>query len=78
MLVLRIDNSAFTCPTASAWMFPWERHQMDGSGSLKWFDKLYWGLFVSAMAVLLFTNLARNTKKVDTEEQKQVGSVDQV
>lgn len=53
-------------------MFPWERHQMDGSGSLKWFDKLYWGLFVSAMAVLLFTNLARNTKKEDTEEQKQV------
>ncbi len=38
-------------------MFPWERRQMEGSGQLRTWEKVYWGLFVGGMAVLLYTRL---------------------
>ena len=37
-------------------MFPWERRQMEG-GELKPWEKMYWGVFVVAIALLLFNRL---------------------
>lgn len=42
------------------WMFPWERRQLrgaeDGKGLRTW-EKLYWGVFVTAISVFLFSRL---------------------
>ena len=41
-------------------MFPWERRQLrgaeDGKGLRTW-EKLYWGVFVTAISVFLFSRL---------------------
>jgi hypothetical protein len=39
-------------------MLPWERRQMDGGAKpLRTWEKLYWGVFVTALAGLLFSRL---------------------
>jgi len=41
------------------WMFPWERRQLRGDGTgLQTWEKLYWGVFVTAISVFLFSRLA--------------------
>lgn len=46
---------------ASAWMFPWERRQLDGApGGLRPWEKAYWGLFVGGLALLLASKLYRS------------------
>jgi hypothetical protein len=46
---------------ASAWMFPWERRQLDGApGGLRPWEKAYWGLFVGGLAFLLGSRLYRS------------------
>lgn len=48
---------------ASAWMFPWEKRQMDGTQQpLRTWEKLYWGVFVTALAGLLFSRLFLSEK----------------
>ena len=46
---------------ATAWMFPWERRQMEGRGPLRTWEKVYWGVFVTAMALFLFSRLTDKT-----------------
>ena len=48
--------SATFC-AASAWMFPWEKRQMDGSGPLRTWERIYWGGFVTALSLFLFSRL---------------------
>ena len=44
-------------------MFPWEKRQMDGAQQpLRTWEKLYWGVFVTALAGLLFSRLYRSEK----------------
>lgn len=46
------------CAAATAWMFPWERRQMGGEGTpLRTWERLYWGVFVMAIALYLFSRL---------------------
>ena len=41
-------------------MFPWERRQLDDpGGGLRPWEKAYWGLFVTSLAVLLATRVFR-------------------
>jgi hypothetical protein len=50
------------------WMFPWERRQLRGDGTgLRTWEKLYWGVFVTAISVFLFSRLA-TPKKVAEED----------
>ena len=60
-----------TSPTVHAvsrWMFPWERRQMDEKGPLKTWEKLYWGVFVGTIALLLFNRLpGQKPEPVDPE-----------
>ena len=37
-------------------MFPWERRQLMG-GDLRWWEKMYWGVFVVGIALILFNRL---------------------
>jgi len=55
----------------SRWMLPWEKRQMDGTpGPLKSWERYYWGVFVSALAFLLFSRLTgRDEVVVDHEEE---------
>ena len=47
-------------------MFPWEKRQMDGRNTpLRTWEKLYWGVFVTAISLLLFNRL-----KPDPEQDK--------
>ena len=49
-------------------MFPWERRQLRGDGTgLQTWEKLYWGVFVTAISVFLFSRLA-GPKKVAEED----------
>ncbi|PRW05773.1 ankyrin repeat family [Chlorella sorokiniana] len=41
---------------ASPWMLPWERRQLQG-GELKWWEKMYWGVFVVGIALILFNRI---------------------
>ncbi|EIE25925.1 hypothetical protein COCSUDRAFT_60929 [Coccomyxa subellipsoidea C-169] len=54
-------------------MFPWERRQMDSNAQgLRTWEKLYWGVFVTALAGLLFSRLYRSEKadpKVDEDKE---------
>ena len=45
--------------SATASMFPWERKQMDGSGKLSNFDKVYWVAFAGAITFLIVVNAQR-------------------
>ncbi|KAK9801898.1 hypothetical protein WJX73_009419 [Symbiochloris irregularis] len=39
-------------------MFPWERRQIEGAGTpLRTWEKAYWGIFVTAIALFLFSRL---------------------
>ncbi|CAL8470149.1 g9691 [Coccomyxa elongata] len=67
------DVQLQSAQAASAWMFPWEKRQMDGAQQpLRTWEKLYWGVFVTALAGLLFSRLYRSEKpepKVDEEKE---------
>jgi hypothetical protein len=43
-------------PAATPWMFPWERRQLQG-GALRWWEKMYWGVFVVGISLILFNRL---------------------
>ena len=46
------------CFAAKVWMFPWERRQIEGAGTpLRSWEKAYWGVFVTAIALFLFSRL---------------------
>lgn len=60
------ENNSTTHPpsppphTATTWMFPWERRQLEGGpGGLRPWEKVYWGLFVTALAGLGYSRLVR-------------------
>ena len=63
---------ASACASAvhTPWMFPWERRQLrgaeDGKGLRTW-EKLYWGVFVSAISVYLFSRLLLSNKKAEED-----------
>ena len=52
------------------WMFPWERRQLrgaeDGKGLRTW-EKLYWGVFVTAISVFLFSRLLLPNRKAEED-----------
>ena len=49
---------------ATSWMFPWEKRQMDGRGSpLRTWEKVYWGVFVTAISLFLFNRLKPNPQE---------------
>ena len=51
-------------------MFPWERRQLRGGdegGGLRTWEKLYWGVFVTAISVFLFSRLLSPAKKVEED-----------
>jgi len=55
-------TAAAGAAAATAWMFPWERRQLDGApGGLKPWEKAYWGLFVGGLAFLLASRLYRGS-----------------
>lgn len=70
-----------TQPT-KVWMFPWERRQIEGAGTpLRSWEKAYWGVFVTAIALFLFSRLrAPPVPKEDPqvaqqrEEKKQIAA----
>jgi len=55
----------------SRWMLPWEKRQMDGTpGPLRSWERYYWGIFVSALAFMLFSRLTgKDVPVVDAEEE---------
>ena len=57
------------------WMFPWERRQLlggeDGKGLRTW-EKLYWGVFVTAISVFLFSRLLLPNKKAEEDPVRSV------
>lgn len=58
--------------TATSWMFPWEKRQMDGRGTpLRTWEKLYWGVFVTAIALFLFNRLKPNPQEAKVDEDKE-------
>lgn len=57
-----------------ALLFPWERRQFDGrGGKLRTWEKMYWGVFVTAVAGLLFSKvlLPSDTKQQEVDEGKE-------
>lgn len=56
-----------------AMLFPWERRQFDGrGGKLRTWEKLYWGVFVTAVAGLLFSKVllpAEKEQEIDQEKE---------
>lgn len=49
--------AAATPPAAgSPWMLPWERRQLQG-GALRWWEKMYWGVFVVGLSLILFNRI---------------------
>ena len=49
---------------ATSWMFPWEKRQMDARGSpLRTWEKVYWGVFVTAISLFLFNRLKPNPQE---------------
>lgn len=56
---------------ASPWMLPWERRQLQG-GELKWWEKMYWGVFVVGIALILFNRIEwEKTPDPAIEERKK-------
>ena len=56
------------CAGVEPWMFPWERRQLRGDGTgLRTWEKLYWGVFVTAISVFLFSRLT-GPRKVAGED----------
>ena len=54
---------------ATSWMFPWEKRQMDGRGTpLRTWEKLYWGVFVTAISLFLFNRLKPNPEEAKVSE----------
>ena len=57
------DDARAGAAAASAWMFPWERRQLDGApGGLRPWERAYWGLFVGGLAFLLGSRLYRSQR----------------
>lgn len=58
--------------TATSWMFPWEKRQMDGRGTpLRTWEKLYWGVFVTAISLFLFNRLKPDPVEAKVDEDKE-------
>lgn len=57
----------------SSFMFPWEKRQMQG-GALSTWEKYYWGVFVMAIAVFLFSKagnwMSKDPAKDDEERRR--------
>lgn len=72
-----LNTQAEGAKIVSAWMFPWERRQMEG-GKLKPWEKFYWGAFVVAISLFLFNRLpsmsgsSEEDNKEDPEVAKQI------
>jgi len=60
--------------SVSAMMFPWERAQLnDNAGKpLRWWEKLYWGLFVMSIVYLLVTRLGPSEEEVAASKSSAV------
>lgn len=43
-------------PAGTPWMLPWEKRQLQG-GDLRWWEKVYWGVFVVGIALILFNRI---------------------
>ncbi|DBA85480.1 TPA: hypothetical protein ACH3X2_000427 [Trebouxia sp. C0005] len=57
---------------ATSWMFPWEKRQMDGRGTpLRTWEKLYWGIFVTAISLFLFNRLKPDPVEAKIDEDKE-------
>lgn len=58
---------------ATDWMFPWERRQMSGdTGGLRTWEKIYWGVFVMGLGLLLVNRLApENAEKAEKEAERE-------
>ena len=57
---------------ATSWMFPWERRQLEGTGELRTWEKLYWGVFVVAVSLFLFNRVRdwnQEEPEVDTSKE---------
>lgn len=50
----------------SSMLFPWERRQFseDNKGLRTW-EKVYWGVFVTAISALLFSRIVKPTPKAE-------------
>ena len=60
---------------ASAWMFPWEKRQMEGgSGPLRTWERVYWGVFVTGLTFFLLSRL--NRKSAASTEDPEAGHID--
>lgn len=53
---------SLSATVTQSFLFPWERRQFseDGKGLRTW-EKLYWGVFVTAIAGLLFSRIITPT-----------------
>ena len=57
---------------ASAWMFPWEKRQMEGgSGPLRTWERVYWGVFVTGLSFFLLSRL--HGKSAASTEDPEAG-----
>ncbi|KAK2076941.1 hypothetical protein QBZ16_005169 [Prototheca wickerhamii] len=57
----------------TAWMFPWERRQMEG-GKLNTWEKLYWAAFAGGMCLLAYNHLPdlwRKKEEPKVDEDKE-------
>lgn len=53
-------------------MFPWERRQIEGTGDLRLWEKIYWGVFVVAISLFLFNRLRDwNTEEPEEDTSKE-------
>ncbi|PSC71979.1 L-galactose dehydrogenase [Micractinium conductrix] len=52
-------------------MFPWERRQLQG-GDLRWWEKLYWGVFVVGIALILFNRIEWEKEPDPKVEERKV------
>lgn len=66
------DATAVAKTQAGApWMFPWEKRQLHG-GNLRWWEKLYWGVFVVGISLFLFNRIEwEKAPDPAIEEKKQ-------
>lgn len=57
-------------------MLPWEKRQLlggeDGKGLRIW-EKVYWGVFVTAISVFLFSRLLLPSKKAEEDPVRGFG-----
>lgn len=78
-MVLRGLSELEYLSAATSWMFPWEKRQMDGRGTpLRTWEKLYWGVFVTAIALFLFNRLKPNPQEAKVRHALHAASPEAV